>query len=173
MLTKGPQQDIFRADEAHAIVQRIGEHAEAVTASMYVPTFVALQQYSIEQFVLAITRLFDAPKKNYPLRSLPAIVQSVIEHADTLPIKEPAFLQTALTHLAPHIEGFDPSKGGASTLVAMGIVQARLPTPDTSPAVEALKALRDKRLAHPEHIEAESIPKTAWSRPKRCRERLS
>jgi hypothetical protein len=153
--------DIFRADEARALVETIGTYATAVDASTFGPTFVALQTYAIDEFVLAVTRLFEKPKKNYPLRSLPAIVEHVLANAESLPVREPFFLGEALGHLGVPISG--PETNSATTRSAMRTLRSLMPSPETHPALEALKLLRDKRLAHPEHVAVESIPKTAWA----------
>lgn len=160
MLAAGPMHDIFRADESRALVETIGTHSAAVNASTFTASFVALQTYAIDEFVLAITRLFDKAKKNYPLRSLPAIVDHVIANADALPVREPSFLDTAFTHLGAPLAGLGADS--PSTLVAMGALRSMMPTPETNTALDALKAQRDKRLAHPENIAVESIPTTAW-----------
>jgi len=160
MLEGGPMHDIFRADEARALVEIIGTHAAAIDASKFAASFVTLQSYSIDQFVLAITRVFDRPKKNYPLRSLPAIVDHVLANAASLPVQEPNILADALKHLGAPIGGLGTDS--ASTQLAMDALNTKMPSPKTHPALAALKALRDKRLAHAEHIKIESIAKTGW-----------
>ncbi len=154
--------DIFRADESRALVETIGTHAADVDASTFAPTFVALQSYAIDQFVLAITRVFDKPTERYQLRSLPAIVEHVLANAESLPVREPYFLADALNRLgAPIAAGVGTDS--ATTRIAMITLGSMMPSPKTHPALAALKALRDKRLAHPEHVAVESIPKTAWA----------
>jgi hypothetical protein len=150
----------FRADESRALVAMIDTHAAAIANSTFSPTFVALHSYAVEQFVLAITRFFDRPKKNYPLRSLPAIVEHVFANAESLPVREPNLLAEALKHLGAPIAGLGANC--ATTQLAVGALRALMPSPETHSALDALKALRDKRLAHPEHVAVESIPKTAW-----------
>ena len=54
MLEGGPMHDIFRADEARGLVETIGTHAAAVNASSFSASFVTLQSYAIDVFVLAI-----------------------------------------------------------------------------------------------------------------------
>ena len=53
--------------------------------------------------------------------------------------------------------------GSESTLTAMGVLRSMMPSAKTDRALDALKGLRDKWLAHPEHIALEGIPKTTWA----------
>jgi hypothetical protein len=163
MLEAGPASDVFRADESRALFQVIAEHGKAVDASTFAPTFVALQAYSVEQFILAITRLYDKPKKKYSLRSLPAIIEHVMAQADALPSHEPTMLANALRHLGAPIAGLDAVSGSAATKIAMAALTRLMPSPDTHHALDALKAIRDKRLAHQENVKVETLPRTAWA----------
>jgi hypothetical protein len=92
MIERGPLSDIFRADESRGIVEIIGVNANAINASTYAPMFVALRSYGVEQFVMAMTRLFDQPKKQYQLRSLPAIIEYVADASDVSGSREIARL---------------------------------------------------------------------------------
>jgi hypothetical protein len=160
MLAGGPMRDIFRADEARALVEIIGTHATAVDASTFAATFATLQAYAINMFILAITRVFDKPNQNYTLRSLPAIVEHVLANTESRPVREPALLAHAFQHLGSPIKGLGADS--TTTKLAMGALHASMPSPKTHPALAALKTLRDKQLAHAEHIKIESIPKTGW-----------
>ena len=80
---------------------------------------------------------------------------------EALDVVDPDLLEH-LEHLGTPMEGIEHLDPCHATVVAMSALRSKMPTPDSNPALNALKALRDKRLAHPEHIEAEAIPKTAW-----------
>jgi hypothetical protein len=161
MLTRGPVADISRADEARSIVQAIGDNADAVNASTFSPALVAMQAYAIEQFVLAITRLFEKPSRRFQLRSLPAIVTYAIAREQELPLLEPVIFWSDLKHLGFTIAGSD-LVATARQRIGMSALQTMIPSSDRDPSLDALKALRDKRLAHPEHVSAEDIPLTTW-----------
>jgi hypothetical protein len=161
MMEQGPATDIFRAEQALAITNTIGSHVDAVNASTFAPILVALQTYSIEQFVLALNRVFERPNRKYPLQSLPAIVQFVLDNAEHLPAREMSFL-CGLEGIGAHINGLDGLDDLNKTLVIMGVLQHVMPTPEDDPGLNALKALRDKKLAHPEVVEVERIPRASW-----------
>ena len=163
MLTKGPASDIFRAEETLKLIKLISTHAEAINASSFDPVFATLQAYSVEHFILAVTRLFQEPGQRYQLRSLPGIIDWVIEHAADLPVREPAFFDPGLQRLG--IEAPNPSLADEQlTRAVLGAVRDLLPRPDTNAELNALKALRDKRIGHPEHIPTDAIPQTTWER---------
>jgi len=162
MVNEGPVRDIYCAEEALQLFKSIGQYAEEINNSTFAPTFVTLQSYSIEQFILATTRLFEVPGTRYRLRSLPAILSYVSDNAAELPISEPLLFRKDLLHAGFVIRGFDEMDDESRTTAAMELILPTLPTPHSSPALLALKAIRDKRLAHPEHIVVDDIPKTAW-----------
>jgi hypothetical protein len=161
MLEHGPASDIFRAEQALGITSTIGDYVEAVNESTFAPILVAMQTYAIEQFVLALNKILERPNRQYQLQSLPAIVQFVIDNAEHLPVREPAFLR-GLDRIGARIDGLDALDDMNKTRAVMGGLQHVMPTPETNPGLNALKALRDKRLAHPEAIEAERIPQATW-----------
>lgn len=162
MVTQGPATDIFRAEEALSLFNVISDNAKEVNQSTFAPSFIALQSYAIEQFVLAMTRLFERPSARFQLRSLPAIVDYLLKHAGALPIAQPVIFRKDLKHAGVTIRGLEKMDDKSATEIAMQAIQLTMPTPETDPALNALKALRDKRLGHPEHVAADSIPRTTW-----------
>jgi hypothetical protein len=91
---------------------------------------------------------------------LPAIVDDVLANADSLPVLAPGLLENALVHLELPMRGVEANS--AATQIAIAILRKQMPSPQTHPALDALKALRDKRLAHAERIAVDQIPRTAW-----------
>lgn len=162
MLKDGPVADVFRAHEARLIYEAIGSHAAAVNASKFGRPFTAFQAYAVEQFVLAVARLFDPPKKLYQLRSVPAVLKFVEDHASELPLSQRSWLQSSAERIGAW-DGENSALEGEALLHATAAkMRGKSPSIDNNEALEALRALRDKKLAHPEHIEAEGIQRTQW-----------
>lgn len=162
LLRGGPQTDIFKAEEALRLSEAIGENAEGVNKSSYSPVLGKLQAYAVEVFVLSITRLFDVPKARYPLRSLPGVLDYLHEHADDVPVRELGFLEQSLTSLGAWSDSLRQMPEPARTKHISALLRNLLPDPRTNPALHALRALRDKQLAHAEHVDATSLPRTTW-----------
>jgi hypothetical protein len=158
MVHSGPNADIFLALQARHIFGAIGEHAEQINASSYRPVFAVLQSYASDIFVLAVTRLLER-EKNYPLRSVHGVLEFLRVHASEIPLKEPVFVIQALLRLGYESDAFG---GAGQTAAVVGVLLGRLPHYADNVALDALRTLRDKRIAHPERLEAESLPTTTW-----------
>lgn len=160
MLEEGPAKDIFRAEEALGITNAIGAQADAINASDFRPALVAMQAYSIEQFILAINRLFDRPQR-YRLRSLPAVAEFALEHVGQLPLQQP-WHDPTLERLGVSLQDLAKLEGVEATAFVIRALREAMPTPESHYGLKGLKATRDKQLAHPEHVEAETLPRATW-----------
>jgi len=157
----GPFADIFTALQAHYLFQVIGEHAELIESSTYQPVFATFQTYASDSFVLAVTRLLEPQGPRFPLQSMPGVLAFLRQHADQIPLREPVFLQQAMERLRewPRLA----SLGGSDlTRAAVDVLLDRAPRHQENHALNTLRTLRDKRIAHPERVSIESLPSTTW-----------
>jgi len=161
MVTTGPAADIFKAEQALNLSAAVGESADAVNASTFGNLFSTVQGYATEQFVLAINRLLETQKR-YFLLSLPGILGFLSEHAADLTLEQPTFLEQAMKRQGLWTDEIRVATGPEQTRAVANALQGKLPMANQNAALGALKALRDKRIAHPENISAEAIPKTTW-----------
>ncbi len=159
MVNAGPQTDLFFALQARQMFIVIGEHADAINASTFQPVFATLQAYASDSFVLAVNRLLER-EKTYPLQSIHGVLSFLRAHSSELPIREPAFLEQALTRLGYRAGAF--GGGSEQTAAVAEALLERLPQASENVALDALKTLRDKRIAHPERVKAEFLPTTTW-----------
>lgn len=117
---------------------------------------------AINQFVLSITKLYEKPGR-YKKVSLLSVLAYLDTNAALLPVKEPGLLGRGLGHLKVGIETFARAKSDiAKTKLLVGTVQNALGDLTENRPLRALKALRDKKIAHPEDIALEAIEKTTW-----------
>jgi hypothetical protein len=80
-------------------------------------------------------------------------------YASEIPLREPVFLEQALARLGCRLDAF----GEASrTADVVDLLLRRLPHYSENAALNALRTLREKRIAHPERLEANSLPTTTW-----------
>jgi hypothetical protein len=161
MVTTGPASDIYKAEQALKLSAVVGESADAVNVSTFSHLFSTVQGYATEQFVLAINRLLE-PQKRYALLSLPGVLAFLGEHAADLPLEQPTFLEQAMKRQGLWSDEIRSATGPDQTKAVADALQSKLPVATQNAALNALKALRDKRIAHPENISAEAIPRTTW-----------
>jgi hypothetical protein len=155
-------RDLLIADEARAIVKAIDNGKPDIARTTYIPVFRSLQAYAIEQVILAVTRLYERQGRQYPLRSLPAVVDIFESHAATLTLAEPSMLRTPLQMLRLWTPGLDHMTEPERVKTLAAMLRTCMPTPATDPALDSLKTIRDKALAHRENVPAASIPRTTW-----------
>lgn len=161
MVIQGLVSDILLALESRHVFEAIGEHAALVDASTYKPTFATFQYYAMHQFVLAISRLYDQPR-GYPLQSAHGVLKFLREQADQLQIQQPIFLEQSMQRLRSWFDPVRSARGPAQTIAAVDVLAGRLPREAENAALGAVRTLRDKRIAHPEHIAVELLPSVTF-----------
>jgi hypothetical protein len=161
LLNRGPAEDVFLAEEARAIAQLIDKERGSANATSFARVFAGLHGYAIERSILATTRMYEQPGR-FALRNLPAVLAHLEAHAAEIPVVEPNLLRNPLQILGVWSSSFDAMEGPALTRAIVDALRARLPTPDTDSALNTLKRIRDKFLAHREHIALDPVPATVW-----------
>jgi len=161
ILTDGVQTDIYLALESHGIIKTVGERVDAANASSFQPALLALQAYASAIFILSLAALLEREGQTYKLHSVHGVLKYLRENAANIPLKEPVFLEQSMRRLGawdsvPH----DP--GVAQTHAVVDVLIAMLPHPTNNAALKALKDQRDKRIAHPERVDANSLAATTW-----------
>jgi len=160
ILNEGVSSDIFLADQAFALYACIGEHAAGVNASTYSDVLSTMQRGALSEFVLAVTRLYDVPRQ-YPLRNIPGALSFIEEHAQELKIEQPIVLRRDMQRLRVWCPEMDGPDAAEIVRAVCRSLRARVPRVATSRALDALRALRDKRIAHHEQLTSE-LQRTTW-----------
>jgi hypothetical protein len=161
LMMTGPVVDIFNAEEARGIIVAIDQGKHEIARTTYASVLQTFQGYAIEQFILAVNRLFERGGR-YRLRSLPALIDAFESHSNVLTLAEPHLLRRALQALGSWSDGLESMAEQPRVLEIAALLRTHMPTSKTHPALDALKALRDKALAHREHIDSSEIPRTTW-----------
>lgn len=163
MLRRGLVEFIFEAEQSLSLVEACGENTEFLSAHNFGELFGTIQGLAINQFVLSITKIYERPNGRYPNLSVLSVLKYVEEQADRLKIKELELLCRGLERL--EIARDAPDKADSEkdkNILLVELLRERVPNIQGAPALIALKALRDKKIAHPEDIDLESIEKTTW-----------
>jgi hypothetical protein len=160
LLQRGLVADIFRMERAYSLLDEIGSNAVRINDKAngnFAELFGAFQSSLITDCVLSTARLFDKPNARYPTRCIRHVLAFISEKASELPeIREP--FQLGLTLRAASLDislGAHIANGSSDFAMALaGYYTAVLEDDSTTNTIEALKRLRDKAIAHNEHVDA-------------------
>lgn len=168
-IQEGLLGDLIQARESYGLLRAFGEHSDALMKSSYAHLFDALDRALLAQYLLSIARLYDRPSTQYEIRSVPAVLAYVRGEEQALPLLERYALEQRLLAAGlgkPALAGLSDSQ---LTVRTLEFFESRLPsaraeaTDDLSLALKAVRARRDKRLAHSEHTAAEVFPAVTWA----------
>lgn len=163
LLDRGLVADIFRMERSFALLESIGTNAgrlnEAGTDN-FGELFGTFQTALTSECVLSAARLFDRPSSRFPTRCVRYVLDYLRDHArDLPPIREPH--QLGLTLNAAGLGYLIEEMNAGSEQFARAVVahfEQVLEGPETVDTLAALKTLRDKVIAHNEHVEAVAGP---------------
>jgi hypothetical protein len=166
LVGKGLVADIFRAERAFALLRAIGTNATTVNSKEignYGELFGTFQNALVSECALSTARLFDKPSPRFPTRCVKYVLDFLRDHADKMPPLEEEH-QLTQTLKAAGLDGLvDAMQKGPKefTLAVVDHFEGILTSKVTADALEALKKLRDKVIAHNEHVEGIAGP--SWS----------
>lgn len=159
VVMEGLVADIFKMERAYHILSVIGTNADQLNdraLGNFGELFGALQGSLEVDAVLAVARVYDLPSKQYPTRCLRRALSLMEDHVAELPeIVEPYHTKLSLAFLgegSPVVSSVDL---GRDAFVAQFVPAFReiLNSGAVSRAVDSLKYIRDKRIAHNEAAE--------------------
>jgi hypothetical protein len=159
----GLASDIFRAERAIALLRVSGTRADEINNGKgnFGELFGAFQTALTTEATLAVARLYDRPSQRYPTRCLVGVLSFLSEHNDELPhIREPHQLGLALLTMNPPNELLKLAQDGAADFGKdfAAFVLELLSAQAREESIARLKHLRDKSLAHNEHVAAIDAP---------------
>ena len=159
----GLASDIFRAERAIALLQVSGTRADEINngEGNFGELFGAFQTALTTEATLAVARLYDQPSPRYPTRCLVGVLNFLAEHNEELPsIREPHQVGVALLTMNPPHALLTLAEEGSATFGRgfAAFVLELLCAPARKQNIQRLKQLRDKSLAHNEHVAAIDAP---------------
>lgn len=168
IISKGVVIDIFHAEEALTLNDLIGQEADNINEAKFGAFFGSLQIILSRHLILTMNRIFEKEGGRYKVRSIPEAIKVLREHADELTIEQK---QVVIAMLCD--SGFDPEQlANVSdpdfTRILVAHFEQTAPrsclkeSEGLSRALDALKTLRDKFVAHPEAVKPAELPKTTF-----------
>jgi hypothetical protein len=149
--------DIFRLERAASVLESIGRRAAQINAGRghFGELFGALQAALTTEAIMAVARLFDVPNRTYPTRCVRNVLQHLREHAADFPeILESHQLKVTLRamHAPDHLETCIDDAPQNFCVQFADFIDSLIDDPERQVALTKLKAIRDKSLAHNEHV---------------------
>jgi hypothetical protein len=160
-LLNGIGTEIFWADEAYALAEEIGNHAQALNAKGFGSLFGSLQVALSDRQTLSITKMFDEPKK-YPTRSIPATLAFLNEHAELWRVPERHKLHETLVEAGSDSAYVEQLSNAELTRALVSHYEGMLAS--LSVPLSELRQSRDKVIAHNERIERSALQVPTWGR---------
>lgn len=168
IVAKGIAIDIFQAEEALAIDELIGKEADRINTATFGAFFGSLQVILGRYLILAVNRIYEKDDPRYQIRSIPAAIKFLRHHAGELPIEQRPGLIRSLRRLDCEAPDLDTVSERDLTLLTANFFSERLPqsniagSGEPSEALLALKAARDKLIAHHEVVDPAQLPKATY-----------
>ena len=170
LLQNGVAADIYQADRAKGLLDCLGAYAAAINAARMGRLFNYLQSCLIDQHTLALTRMYDKPSRHYPTRSIPAVLDLLRANASSLRLHEKEPLTRKLVEAEHDVSQLQQLSDSEITKELVDVYDATLPKHDDpqsselAEALEGLKMLRDKVIAHNEAVSKADLKSTAWNK---------
>ncbi len=161
LVQEGPVTQIIRAEQAISILNVTGAVADQINKKNYGEVISTFQNLCIDQFVLSITKLYEIPR-GYALNSIPSVLDYFDNNKENLEITEPYLLEQQLRRLGLDLAGFEKLTNAEQNIIIYNELSRRSPSLKDNEALSALKTMRDKKIAHPEDINVQSLEKATW-----------
>jgi hypothetical protein len=159
-LLQGIAAEIFLADEAYALAEEIGKHADQINAAGFDALFGSLQLILSDRQTLSVTKIFDTPSRKYPTRSIPAVLDFLEAHAELWKVPQWRILHQTLIESGAdraQVEYLSNVELTHAIVAHYRDARAKLAFP-----LEALRQSRDKTIAHNEAIERATLQRPTW-----------
>lgn len=163
----GLVQDIYKMEQAYELLKAIEEkfteshNRKLASFNKLFKTFYSALQ---TEALLAASRIYDTPNNKYPTRCLKGILDYLISNSEDLPsIKEPYQLELHLKQMNAPAELIEIISKESNLFAEKfsQFIKSLLDDPIRKFALEKLKLIRDKEIAHNESIETVAGP--TWS----------
>lgn len=155
VVSEGLVADIFRVERSVAMLSAIGLRASEINSGPgnFGDLFGALQDALTTEAILSIARVYDVPSKEYPTRCIRGVLEYLDQH-QLISIREPYQLKLALRSMSAPAVLLDcvDSNSQKFSLAFVKFVRARMDEPEQVENLKKLRQLRDKALAHNEHV---------------------
>ncbi|HEY4611392.1 MAG TPA: hypothetical protein VII11_00235 [Bacteroidota bacterium] len=161
-LQKGIVLDIYLSRLAYSLIMTIGKNGQKLDGTPFQLFFRDIQTLLSDHLIVHITKLFEKPNGRYEIVSVPSVLQYIKEYSSTLEIIEKPLVCIQLKSLGvPDAILSNPSTELLNKII-VDYFDSTLPLIENSIDLQALRILRNKRIAHKEAIDISSRPITTF-----------
>ena len=162
--------EVFVGHNAIAVYIALSEHSHALNNLPFKQALGTVQRHALDAFVLSLCKLYEKPDKRYPNYSIPTTVALLKETVSDLTVRPQSQAQLEnfiQTRIDPTFTVVDQSRIGCIPGIILNHFSKECPrTPprdenELDHILDALKVLRDKRVAHHEDADLSSLSKTS------------
>ncbi|MDE2466035.1 MAG: hypothetical protein KGO02_20310 [Alphaproteobacteria bacterium] len=146
----------------------MGRSASQINAATFGQFFGSLQIILGRFLVLQAARIFEQPNPRYPLRSIPSAIALLQRHSDRLVVEQRPGLIRALSRAGALPQELEALSDPELTRFVAEFFDRRMSDSHVegmhnARALQALKTVRDKTVAHPEGIGLDQLPKSTFA----------
>ena len=169
ILLRHVPDEISTGHNAIAIYISLSEHAERLNESQFRDCLGSIQRHSFDSFILSLWKLYEPPDKRYPNFSIPTAIQSLQQQLGVLNIsaqkceKLAEFIQSEIDSTFTGRSGNDLNRVPGLIIGYFGDRCPQTPPRKTyklDVIFDALRVLRDKRVAHHEDNDLQGLSTT-------------
>ncbi|MBW2016777.1 MAG: hypothetical protein JRJ01_08040 [Deltaproteobacteria bacterium] len=161
--------ELFLGHNAIGVYMALSEHSAKLTSSPYRQAFGIIQRHALDAFILSVCKLYEKPNQRYPNYSIPTTLELIKKDIPNLSLENLDIVK---------LVKFIQQKIDSNFAICQKDDISRIPTlirdyfslhcPQTPPRagyeldgiLDALKVLRDKRVAHHENTDISSMNTT-------------
>jgi hypothetical protein len=169
ILYAGLGPDIYLAERARQLHRAVGLLADEINAAGFGELFGTVQNAAVGELTLNVAKLFERASNRHPVRSIPAVIGILQEYAAELDPMEPTPALADLSRAGIDVSSLKSLSGPVFTRQLGSLLHASCPDPkkadacDLSRSLNAMRASRDKAIAHNEAVDRDSLPRAKWS----------
>jgi len=163
IISQGVKWQIFEAEAAIKLYEEIGNHKNDLDRNRFDNLFGFLQSALLAQIILAVGKIYEHPRRDgkYPPRSIYAALNLLQERSTRLNIEDREQLEQKL--ISWHIEDELITKSDPEvTNIIVEKINKTLSEENIRSALDGLRELRDKRIAHSEAIDETKLRQILW-----------
>lgn len=168
IIADGIAIDLYHAHEARSLDLFISESAEAINKASFGSFFGSIQRICGRYQALSVARMFEHASERFMLRSIPSALAILKEHGHLIPIEQRPGLEKELRHLGADAETISKLQDSELTEFVVKFFEGRLQNLKIGErtgreVVDTLKTVRDKLLAHHEHVDEAVLKRPSYA----------
>jgi hypothetical protein len=158
IITTGVAIDIFDAEESLSLSLYISGNAEKINDASFGSFFGSIQRYLDRQLILSTVKIFEKEGNRHKIKSIPSALKLMKNHANEIKILDRCNLNNSIEKLSIFDNQSEVKDVETTNNIANYFLE-KIPKIN----INKLKIVRDKRIAHHEHVVTDSIKSPTYN----------